>query len=238
VFVDVRTISVGPPANRSRNGSVAEIRLAGGSPTSGFLRKRLGKRRVGAGTLRVTEDALVVDARAELRGGLEIPQTSIRKAVVDDGARWGFVSEVCRFPVYADRPDGPGYGALIGPLWSNASSLMPPGCPVAALDPVPVQAPNLALIFEPGIPAPALRGQNGRRSIETESIVALLLCTDDPDAARAALGERLAIGDVDHDDLEYLIRNGEAHSGNEHAGNGASANGAPPASVSRDGAAA
>jgi hypothetical protein len=196
------------------------------------------KRRASAGTLLITEDALVVDARAELKERLEIPWDSIRKAVVDDGARWGYVSEVCRFPVYADSPDGPGYGALIGPLWSNAASLMPPGCPVAALDPVPARAPNLALIFEPDIPAPAPRGQNGRRSNETDSIVALLLCTDDPDAARAALGERLAIGDVDHDDLEYLIRNGEAHSGNGHAGNGASGNGAPPNSVSRDGAAA
>lgn len=191
------------------------------------------KRRASAGTLLVTEDTLVVDARTELKGRLEIPWDSIRKAVLDDGARWGFVSEVCRFPVYADRPDGPGYGVLIGPLWSNAASLMPPECPVAALDPVPAQAPNLALIFEPAIPASALRRQNGHRSAETDSIVGLLLCAEDPDAARAAFGERQAIGDVDHDDLEYLIRNGDAHSGNGHAGNAAPRNGA-----ARNGAAA
>ena len=245
MFVEVRTIPAAQPANGSRNGSVAEIRLAGASPPSGFLRKRrrrLGgivhKRRVSAGTLIVTDAALVVVARAEFRGRLEIPWDSIRKAVVDDGARWGFVSEVCRFPVYADRPDGLGYGALIGPLWSNAASLMPPECPVAALDPVPAQPPNLALIFEPAIPAPAPRGQNGHRSAETDSMVGLLLCAEDPDAARAALGERLAIGDVDHDDLEYLARTGYAHSGNGHAGNGASGNGAARNSVSRNGAAA
>ena len=184
------------------------------------------RRRPRAGTLLVTEDALVVDARAELKGRLEIPWDSIRKAVVDDGARWGYVSEVCRFPVYADRSDGDGYGALIGPLWSNAASLMPPECPVAALDPVPARPPNLALILEPAIAAPAPRGQNGHWSPGTNSIVGLLLRADDPDAARAALGELLAIGDVDQDDLEYLIRNRDADSAAGEARNGASGNGA------------
>lgn len=226
MFVEVRTLSVAQPANGSPSpsSSVAEIRLAGAAPPSGFLHRRLGKRRVSAGTLLVTDAVLVVDA-AELKGRFEIPWDSIRKAVVDDGARWGYVSEVCRFPVYADRSDGPGYGPLIGPLWSNAASLMPPACPVAALDPVPAQAPNLALIFEPAIPASAPREQNGHRSPWTDSIVGLLLCADDPDAARAALGERLAIAEVDHDDLDYLIRNGDPHSSNGHAGNGASGNG-------------
>jgi hypothetical protein len=216
---------------RSRNGSVAAIRLAGVSPPSGFLHRRgrkvwetVHKRRASAGTLLVTEDALVVDARAELKDRLEILWDSIRKAVVDDGARWGYVSEVCRFPVYADLPDGPGYGALIGPLWSNAASLMPPGARWRRWTRFRHGPPNLALIFEPAIPAPAPRGQN--RFAETGSIVGLLLCAGDPDAARAALGERLAIGDVDHDDLEYLIRNGDAPSGNGHAGNGAARNGA------------
>jgi hypothetical protein len=214
VVVELRNISVVQPANGSRSGSVAEIRLAGALPPSGFLRKRFGRRRASAGTLLVTEDALVVHARADLKGRLEIPWDSIRKAVVDDGARWGYVSGVCRFPVYADRPDGPGYRALIGPLWSNAASLMPPESPVAVLNPVPARPPNLALILEPAVPAPAPRRQNGHRSAETNSIVGLLLRADDADAARAALGERLAIGDLDHDDLEYLIRNGDGHSGN------------------------
>jgi len=123
--VELRNLSVAQPANGSRNGSVAEIRLAGALPPSGFLRKRgrkikeiVHKRRASAATLLVTKDALVVHARAELKGRLEIP-------------------------------------------WD-----------------------------------------------------------------RAALGERLAIGDVDHDDLEYLARTGYAHSGNGHAANGASGNGA------------
>jgi hypothetical protein len=172
------------------------------------------KRRTSSGTLLVTEDALVVEARAELKGRLEIPWESIRKAVVDDGARWGYVSEVCRFPVYANRSDGPGYGALIGPLWSNAASLMPPECPVASLDPVPARPPNVALILEPATPAPTPRGQNGHWSAGANSIVGLLLRVDDPNAARAALDGRLAIGDVDQDDLEYLIRSRDADSGN------------------------
>ena len=229
----VPNLSVVQSANGSSNGSVAEILLAGALPPSGFLHRRGRKvwetvlrRRPRAGTLLVTEDALVVDARAELKGRLEIPWDSIRKAVVDDGARWGYVSEVCRFPVYADRSDGDGYGALIGPLWSHAASLMPPECPVAALDPVPARPPNLALILEPAIAAPAPRGQNGHWSPGTNSIVGLLLRADDPDAARAALGELLAIGDVDQDDLEYLIRNRDADSAAGEARNGASGNGA------------
>jgi hypothetical protein len=171
------------------------------------------KRRASAGALLVTDDALVVEARASLKGRLEIPWDSIRKAVVDDGARWGYVSEVCRFPVYANRSNISGYGALIGPLWSNAASLMPPECPVAALDPFPARPPNLALILEPAVPAPAPRGQNGRWSAGTNSIVGLLLRAADPDAARAALDERLAIGDVDQDDLEYLVRSRDGRSG-------------------------
>jgi hypothetical protein len=180
----------------------------------GKVWERLHKRRASAGTLLVTEDALVVEARAELKGRLEIPWDSIRKAIVDDGARWGYVSEVCRFPVYANRSDGPGYGALIGPLWSNAASLMPPESAVVALNPVPARPPNLALILEPAVPAPAPRGQNGRWSAGTNSIVGLLLRADDPNAASAALDGRLAIGDLDQDDLEYLIRNRDADSGN------------------------
>jgi hypothetical protein len=219
--VAVRNLSVVQSANGPRNRSVAEIGLAGASPPSGFLRWRVAKvwqrthkRRASAGKLLVTEDALVVEARAELKGRLEIPWDSIRKAVVDDGARWGYVSEICRFPVYANRSEGPGNGALIGPLWSNAASLMPPECRVVALNPVPARPPNLALILEPATPAPAPRGQNGHWSAGRNSIVGLLLRADDPDAARAALDERVTIGDVDQDDLEYLIRNRDAASGN------------------------
>ncbi len=179
------------------------------------------KRRT-AGTLRVSKDDLVVDARAEFRGRLEIPWDSIRKAVVDDGGRWGYVSEVCRFPVYADRPDGPGHGTLIGPLWSQASSLMPPRCPVPALDPVPARAPNVALIFDPGVAAPTQREQSGHGSTGVEPIVGLLLRVDDPDAAREALGSKLTIGDLDQGDLDYLIRIARGGSGNGQAGNGAS----------------
>jgi len=47
-----------------------------------------------------------------------------------------------------------------------------------------------------------------------------------PIAARAALGELLAIGDVDQDDLEHLIRNRHADSAAGEARNGASGNGA------------
>lgn len=184
----------------------------------------------------ITEDGLVIDARSIFRGRLQVPWASIRKAVIDDGSRWGYVSEVCRFPVYATRPDDSGAGALIGPLWSTVSSLMPSDCPFPAVDPVPSQAPNLALIFEPQVFTPSMRGDNagnGAAALELDSIAGMLLLADDPDAARATLAPRVDVGDLGLDDLDYLNGTVETrHSGNgaldiATAGNGASDHGTP-----------
>jgi hypothetical protein len=178
----------------------------------------LSKRPVTAGRLLVTRDALIVDAGAELGGRLEIPWGSIRKAVVDDGSRWGYVAAVCRFPVYDLRSNGSGPGTLAGPLWSQATALMPPGCPMAGLDPVPEQSPNLALVFEPGVSVQTPQQSNGHRRGGAESIVGLLLRADDSDFARAAIASRIEVGDFDHDDLEYLNRAaGSSRSGNAAA---------------------
>jgi hypothetical protein len=188
---------------------VSEIRLAGAMPPAGFLRRRGRRlwevthgRRVTAGTLRVTADALILDARADFRGRLEIGWDSIRRAVVDDGTRWGYVAGVCRFPVYDAHADGSGSGALIGPLWSQAACLMPPDCAMVALDPVPAEAPNLALLLEPRITTPSIRDRNGHGA--AGSIALMLLRAEDPQLARGALASHTQVEDVDLDDLEYL----------------------------------
>jgi hypothetical protein len=225
-----RPISIALPAGSTNGGPTTVIRLATAAPPSGFLgqhgrrlwemvhkrRVTAGQPPVTAGRLLVTPDALVVDAGTELGGRLEIPWGSIRKAIVDDGSRWGYVAAVCRFPVYDLRSNGSGSGTLIGPLWSRAGALMPPACPVAVLDPVPEQSPNLALIFEPGISARMPQGSNRHQRVGADSMIALLLRADNPDLARAAFASRVEVGDLDQDDLEYLDRApGSSRSGGE-----------------------
>jgi hypothetical protein len=220
------TISIARAAGSTNGGPGTEIRLAAASPAPGFLGKRgrrfwemTHKRRVSGGRLLVTHDALIVDAGAELGGRLEIPWELIRNAVVDDGSRWGHVAAVCRFPVYAVRSNGSGSGTLIGPLWSRAAALLPDRCPVARIEPVPEQPPNLALIFDPAIAAHPPQSNGNRRG--GDSIVGMLLRADDPAAARAAIASIIQVGDLNHDDLEYLNR----VAGLSGSGNGASANG-------------
>lgn len=183
-------------------------------PPQGGALGRVGRRLhglVGRGRgdrrrLVLSEDGLLVVADGGSGKGLEIPWEAVRKATIDDGSRWGYVSGVCRFPVYDVRDDGSGSGVLIGPLWSHASSLMPEWCPVEGLEPVPSQAPNLALILEPRRPGlrSLLQDNGGRRS--TDAIALLLLRVQDPDLAREALATRDLVGELDHDDLGYLGR--------------------------------
>jgi hypothetical protein len=233
-------VSIAAPAGSASGVSITEIRLAAAPPPSGFLAKRglrlkSEKRQAAPGRLLVTRDALVVVAGEVLGGRLEIPWISIRRAVVDDGSRWGYVAAVCRFPVYAVRSNGAGPGTLIGPLWSRAAALLPARCPVLVVDPVPEQSPNLALIFDP--PIDAQPQQNRARQSGTASIVAILLCAEDPAAARAAIGSRIEVGDIDHDDLEYLNRAADlSRSANEASGNGGSGTGASVANGSGNGA--
>lgn len=213
-----------PAPNR---GLAIEIPLAGTIPPSGILQKRVRRiweiahrHPVTAGKLVVTEPALVVDARAILRGRWEIPWSSLRRVVVDDGERWGYVASLCRFPVYDDRRDGSGSGALIGPLWSHAASLMPPRCPQLAFDPVPVLAPNVALVLDPSLAAPSRRGDGGTGLDRPTSI--LMVRAQNPEFARRALASRAPLGDLDHDDLVYLAGSGPIGNGAVN-GNGAGA---------------
>jgi hypothetical protein len=240
--------SIARAADHSNGSSATEIPLAAASPQPVSLGKRgrklwerankreIIKPEITAGRLLVNHGALVVDAGAELGGRLEIPWYAIRKAVVDDGSRWGYVAAVCRFPVYAVRSDGSGSGTLIGPLWSRAAALLPAGSPVVEIDPVPEQSPNLVLIFDPGIAARPPQGDGDRRG-DGNSIVGMLLRTDNPAAARTAIASRIEIGDLDHDDLEYLNRAASlTGSGNEASATGASGNGASAADGSGSGA--
>jgi hypothetical protein len=233
-----RTYSKPPPAASAQGGTPVRIQLAPAAASSGLgdrgSRKRwriVRKRHVAVGSLLVNDDALMVEARALLRGRLEVPLGAVRKAVIDDGSRWGYVASVCRFPVYDFRSDGSGSGTLIGPLWSHASSLMPAGCPVASLDPVPDQAPNLVLIFEPAVPMPSPRDGIRQHPSDPDKIVGLLLRVEDPDAIRAALASRIEIGDIEQEDLAYLA----ASAGPRPSRNGSrSGNGRRQAAVSKE----
>jgi hypothetical protein len=188
---------------------VDEIRLSPARTRGGALAR--GLRRIpglssgdspAAGSLRATDAGLALHAPGDYEDGLEVPWGDIRKLVLDDGNRWGYVSGVCRFPVYDLRPDGSGSGVLIGPLWSHAGSLLPEGCPRAEVDPVPADPPNLALILEPPL------------SLAGEAAAIMLLCVEDPEGARELLAGRPPFGDLAHDDLEYLT---EAGRGPRHA---------------------
>jgi hypothetical protein len=203
------------PDRAAATGGGAVIRLDFGAATSSppaFLGQR-GRRlwealdrrqRPGrAGGLLIGHGGVAIDAPAAIAHRLRVPWSAIRKVVVDDGSRWGHVAASCRFPVYDIRSDRGGSGALIGPLWSHAAAIMPSGCAVELLDPVPQQPPNVAFVFEPAVALAA----NVDRPAPT-AIVSLMLCVENTDAARAAFRSSVAIGDVDHDDLEYLTRVG------------------------------
>ena len=185
------------PAGRGRVEAVATEITLGSEPSRGLLRRRR-KLPEDAGSLLVTKQALVLEARNVLRGRLEIDWNSIRKTIVDDGARWGHVAEACRFPVYDLREDGSGSGTLIGPLWSLGGSLMPGSCPLLEIDPVPALAPHLALVFEPLLVVPSLRDGGGGAA------ALLLLHATDPELARAALAEHATVGELDQGDFAYL----------------------------------
>jgi hypothetical protein len=224
-------------AATSNGGSAIEIPLAGTVPPEGFLQKRgrrfwelVHRHPVTAGTLVLTAEAIVVDARAILRGRWEIPWTSVRKAMVDDGERWGYVASLCRFPVYDTHVDGSGSGTLIGPLWSHAASLMPPGCAQLAFDPVPAEAPNIALVLDPCQLAPSRRNDGAYGQDRPVSLV--LVRANDPVAARQALASRTEFGDLNHDDLVHLATAG-IPSANGSNGDGPDANRLPPPKLSQ-----
>jgi hypothetical protein len=185
-------------AGRGRIEAVAtEIKLGVDEPARGFLGRR-SRRREDAGSLLITKGSLVLEARHVLRGRLEIGWDSIRKAIVDDGTRWGHMALTCRFGAYDVRPEGAGSGTLIGPLWARAASVMPAACPMLEIDPVPAEPPNLALVFEPLLEISSFReGDGGAAAI-------VLLRAADPEEARALIAEHATVGEIDRDDLAYL----------------------------------
>jgi hypothetical protein len=184
-----------------------EIRLAGASRHAGLLGRLLGRGEDGRSpaSLRLTGRAVLIEARSTFRGKLDVPLTSVRRALVDEGSGWAYATAVCRFPVYDRRSDGSGTGALIGPLWSKSRALLPESCPTIALPPVPEQPPNLALILEPCVRTPLARDQKPSTGPhEADTIALLLLHAEDPEAARELLAGKLELRDLDLEDLEYL----------------------------------
>jgi hypothetical protein len=188
-----RRFVIDPPPARALLGKLGPLGLL----------SRDNRKPPGGGTLHVTATALILNEPAVFSQRIVIPLELIRKAIVDDGTLWGHASESHRFPVYDIRSDGFGSGALVGSLWGPVSSLMPPGCRMASVDPVPAEAPNLALIFEPSVAIPKPRTQNGDPH-EADWVAGLLLRVKDPAGARAALAHSVTVAYIDHDDLECL----------------------------------
>lgn len=185
-----------------------EIPLARNGSGSGVLGRVLGRsgkggRRSGSSKLLVSAGALLIEGHPAFGGDLEIPLRSIHRAFVDDGAGWAYTTATCRFPIFDRRSDGSGTGALVGPLWATSPSLMPDGCPVMELDPVPVQVPNIALIFDPCISTVAHGSANGDGS---GSVAVMILRAEDPGLAGELLGARLTTGPMGLDVLDYLKR--------------------------------
>jgi hypothetical protein len=204
--VEGTAISTVQPTDHAGRGFVVDL------PPARALLSRLGPlglhsrdnhKPPGGGTLHVTAAALILNEPAVFSERILIPLELVRKAIVDDGTLWGNASESHRFPVYDIRSDGSGSGALVGSLWGPVSSLMPPGCRMASVDPVPAEAPNLALIVEPPVAIPKPRTQNGD-SHKADRVAVLLVRVEDPAEARGALTHSVTVADIDHDDLEYL----------------------------------
>jgi hypothetical protein len=176
-----------------------EIPLALNGSGGGVLGRLLGRSgrnggRSGSAKLLVSAGALLIEGHSAFEDNLEIPLRSIQRAAVDDGAGWAYTTATCRFPIFDRRPDGSGTGALVGPLWATSPSLVPDGCHVLELDPVPVQVPNIALIFEPSI------------STTAGSAAVMILRVEDPVLAGELLGARLTTGPMGLDVLDYLKR--------------------------------
>jgi hypothetical protein len=167
-------------------------------------------RRLRKGLLILTRQGnLEVDYPALFRSPLTIRPDQIRKAIVDDGRRWGENSETFRFPVYDLHADGTGTRELVNALWrpsdrrgrGSSSSLTP------VVDASPTRIPNLALIFEAPVPVPELREAKDHTPMKGEALAGLLFHVEDPAEARAMLSQLTELGDADMDDAEHLDRN-------------------------------
>lgn len=189
--------------------STGQISLAASAGQTGLLGRLLGRggeAKSGA-SMRVAGRAIIFEARSSFRGKLEIPLECVRKALVDDGSGWTYATAVCRFAVYDSHADGTGTGALVGPLWSTTPSLLPETCPALEIEPVPGQAPNIALILDPCVVTPLARDQKPSAGPRRADAIAVLFArAEDPADARDLLAGKLQLGRLDLDDLAYLSR--------------------------------
>jgi len=128
------------------------------------------------GTVSIGADGLVAHDPAMLREPLHIPRASLRAAVVERDDR-----APRRFRVHADS--GPfTSGARDGWLWERGR-----GSAVPALMRGERDEPNVALILEPAVAVPPLRGRRSHGPLAGERLAGLLLRVDDPAGAEEAL---------------------------------------------------
>jgi hypothetical protein len=138
------------------------------------------RRRV-RGSLTIEADGLVAHEPAILREPLRIPRASLRAAVVERDDR-----VARRFRVHASS--GPFWGGeRDGWLWERGR-----GSAVPALVRGERDEPNVALILEPPVPVPPLRGRRSHGPLAGERLAGLLLRVEDPAAAEDAL-DRLGV---------------------------------------------
>ena len=185
--------------------ALALLPLIGGPgayATYAYVRDR--RREARGGDLRVTKEALVLEHAALLSDPLVIPLAQLRKAAVDDGRRWGTRGRRFRFPVYDIHADGSGSRELIGPLWDADRGYIRPGSALPVLDTEHDRPPNVALVFREPITVSGVV-EKDHTPLEGEAMAGLLLHVADPAEALQALATaKVAIADLDFDDLEVL----------------------------------
>jgi hypothetical protein len=137
-------------------------------------------RRTG-GTLTIDAGGLVAHDPAILREPLHIPRASLRAAVVERDDR-----AARRFRVHADSAPFTS-GVRDGWLWERGH-----GSAVPALMREERDEPNVALVLEPPVAVPQLRGRRSHGPLAGEHLAGLLLRVDDPAAAEQAL-DRLGV---------------------------------------------
>jgi hypothetical protein len=163
-------------------------------------------RRTAHGTLQIGADGVLANDPAMLREPLHIPRASLRAAVVERDDR-----APRRFRVHADS--GPfTSGARDGWLWERGR-----GSAVPALMRGERDEPNVALIFEPAVAVPPLRGRRSHGPLAGERLAGLLLRVADPAAAEEALDRLGVLRPLTAPDA-YALADGLGWGENEAAG--------------------
>ena len=128
------------------------------------------------GRLTIDDDGLVASDPRILREPLRIPRASLRAAAVERDDR-----AARRFRVHA--ASGPFWGGgRDGYLWQRGR-----GSALPALVREERDEPNVALILQPPVRVPSLRGRGSHGPLAGERLAGLLLRVEDPAAAEAAL---------------------------------------------------